>query len=497
MINPFTARELEPFRADNGEVEFAMIDRDGDDKTLTLTDALNDEIMIKGGKEMIMDLLQHISWDLPEKIDIGRSPKTEDLPRLQARIARYLRRYVWIKDERAYDLLACWAILSYFRKEYHYIPLIILDGATEAGKSTLIAAMSKICYRAYKAINYSSAAINRIKAKVNATICLDEALDNIAGDRGVELMNFIKSAVEDTGSYARAAPKTRTEYDIIKTYTSVMISVRGEEIPQDVINRGIRIQMMSKPPEVDLGNLRWVDHEDIDDDISPAKIRTALYTLKLRVAYRIQEGDIPDMQAAAKQAMRNLSTRLPDGEWLYGRVYNIDGAPKVTNRQYDIATALLPIADLTLCGEDVMRLILAEETNYREAAINSMEGQVFRTVVDCIVDEAEKDHMIPKNAPLTRGAFRDVVSHLTTREIAARFNENMIAAGDQRITDLKETRKITYTLKTLGLSYRMGAGAGGRQTTLDPDDKNFVQTFMRHLNEYDPNNKWKFKAISG
>lgn len=495
MINPFTAREIEPFRADDGGVEVMIIDRDGDDKALTQTVILDDETLIKGGKEMIMDLLHHISWDLPEKIDIGRSPKMEDLPRLEARIVRYLRRYVWIKDERAYDLLACWAILSYFRKDFHYIPLIILDGATDAGKSTLIGAMSKICYRAYKATSYSSAAINRIKAKVDATICLDETLDNLNGDKGIELMNFIKSAVEDTGSYARAAPKTRTEYDIIQTYTSVMISVRGEEIPQDVINRGIRIQMMSKPPEVDLGNLRWVDHEDIDDDISPAKIRTALYTLKLRSAYRIQDGDIPDMQAATRQAMRHLSTQLPDGKWLYGHIYGIEGAPKVTNRQYDIATALLPIADLTLCGEDVMRLIISEELNYREAAINSMEGQVFRAVVDCIIDEAAESHMIPKDLPLTGATFRDVVGHLTTREIAARYNENMIAAGDQKVTDLKETRKITYTLKTLSLAYRMG-GAGGRRTTLDPYDKDFTRIFMRHLTKYDPDHGWKFKGIT-
>ncbi|MCI2075167.1 MAG: hypothetical protein LKJ94_05665 [Candidatus Methanomethylophilus sp.] len=484
----WSIESIEPFIDDDGSMSLAIVDGDGEFETVKSKDICNECIISKNLQPFLLELTNQVYWKLPGKIAINLAPKPEDLWKLEKRIVRYLAQYVWIQDDRAYDLLACWAILSYFRPSFHYIPLIILDGATVAGKSTLVSAMSKICYHGYRADNYSAAAITRMIKRFDSTICLDEAVDNISGDRGIELQNLIKSCVDEDGSYVRAVPKTRDEIEVVKTYTSMMISIKGADLAEDVINRGIRIQMMSKPPDVEVKNLRWADWKD-PGDTSPASIRTDLYNLMWRFKYPIIDGRI-DLATAIENTMHYLDTRLQNGEYLYGIEYGIAPAKKINNRQYDIATALMPIASICGCAKDVMQLIIAEETNYREAAANSMECQVFRAIVDCILQEAA-EHTL-SGWPVDRPTFADVTRRVTTRQIAQKLNENLLDQGNLRYNEQIETIRSTRAIKTLGLAYTMGRGAGGRASALDPTAPGFIDIFQRHLMEFDPENLVKF-----
>lgn len=484
----WSIRSIEPFEDGDGDISLAIVDGNGEFKTLRSKDIFNECLVLKNLQPFLGKFISQIYWKLPGNIAINLAPKPEDMWKLEKRIVRYLAQYVWIQDGRAYDLLACWTILSYFRPSFHYIPLIILDGATVAGKSTLVSAMSKICYHGYRADNYSAAAITRMIKHYDSTICLDETIDNISGDRGIELQNLIKSCVDEDGSYVRAVPKTRDDIEVVKTYTSMMISIKGADLAEDVINRGIRIQMMSKPPDIEVKNLRWADWTDLGD-ISPAAIRTDLYNLMWRYKYPIIDGKI-DLAAAIDRTMHSLDTRLQNGEYLYGIEYGIAPAKKINNRQYDIATALMPIASICGCASGVMQLIIAEETNYREAAANSMECQTFRAIVDCILQEAEERTL--SGWPIDRAAFRDVARRVTTRQIAQKLNENLIEQGNLKYNEQIETIRSTRAIKTLGLAYTMGRGAGGRASALDPTAPGFIEVFQRHLMEFDPENLTKF-----
>lgn len=487
----WSIKAIEPFRDPDGSVSLAIIDGDGEFRTVKEREIFDETLVAKTLQPVLTEYLTQIYWAMPGEMAVDLAPRPEEMKELETRIVRYLAQYVWIQDSRAYDLLACWVILSYFRPNFHYVPLLILDGATVAGKSTLVSAMSKICYHGYRADNYSAAAVTRMIKRYDSTICLDEAIDNIAGDRGIELQNLIKSCVDDDGSYVRAVPKTRDEIEVVKTYTSMMISIKGADLAEDVVNRGIRIQMMTKPPEVDVGNLRWADQKDTGDT-SPAAIRTDLYNLMWRSKYPIMDGRL-DIDGAITRAMHCLDTRLQNGEYLYGLEYGISPAKKITNRQYDIATALMPIAAICGCETDVMELIIAEETNYREAAANSIECQTFRALVDCILEEADQ-RTIP-GWPLDRRSFADVTRRVTTRNVAIRLNSNLMDQGNLKMGDQIETIRVTRIIKTLGLAYTMGRGVGGRATAMDPTADRFMEVFQRHLADYDPENAHKFALL--
>lgn len=439
-------------------------------------------------------ILNDAIWPLPGDIDMHSAPRGDELPRIAIRIVRYLRRHVYIKDDRMYSLLAVWVIASYFRDRWPYMPLIIIDGVTVAGKSTLQQALARICYRGFCTNNYSSAAIVRLIKRCDISVMLDESLDNLSGDRGADLANLIKSVTSKETPYVRAVPKTRDDVEVSYPYTSMAISVKGAEMPTDIVNRGIRVQMVMKPAKMELGSIAWAEYDDRGTDITPSSIRTDLYNLMCYCAGPSEDGT--DWNKLIHEAIRWITTQDPkSGQWLYGIALDIEDAPRISNRLRDIATTLLPVAMAAEMDRDVMQLIIEAEDVHRESTELSMEAQVFKTLVDCVKAEAlteiiptELDRYSSKEGWIGRAELIRAASKVTTRDVAEALNRRLHEEGelDQYSTVL--TRTVTYTLKSLGIPYLMGRGSGGRQSTINPSADGFPELFAQHLAQYDPEN---------
>lgn len=476
---------IEPYLDEEGRTCYYIVRHNGDIESRTESDLLMRSVTSKEEFKEIMKFREHILWRPPATLD-AYSVCKKDLPEIADRIIRYLGKYVWLPNTRDYFLLASWAVFSYFREWFRFSPLLVLDGKTQAGKSTLMNAMSRICYRGFVASNYSGAVIPRIIKHTNATICLDEALDNLNSERSGDIQNLMKSVVDPTQRYTRAVPKTRDGIEVIPVYTSMIVSVKGADLAEDVCNRGIRIQMQGKPKGEKLSNFYWVDRLEKGEDTDPATIARDLCNLRIRTLIgKITEPDKElNLAFEFEKTMADLQTQTASGNYRYGQRYNVFPAPEITNRLFNIASSLLPVAGLSGIGTEVIERILAEEANYSEAVFNSEESQVFACVVECVIGEHEKRAI--KGEKIAGASFEHLVKQVTTKAIAERLNRNLAEEGNLVRNETVPTRHVARIIKTLGLSYTMGRGSGGRASALDPTDAGFQRTFFAHLSDFTP-----------
>lgn len=484
---------LEPYVRDDGQPGLISLNSKGEYSDLSLNDCYDKYTYEENEIKILDNAIRNYVWRRPGKMNpLYKDDSRSRLEEVECDIVSYLKRHVWIKDPRYYDLLACWVISSYFRDEYRFLPLLIIDGTTVAGKSTLQETLAAISYHGFVTSNYSSAAVTRLIKHWRISVFLDESLDNIGGDRGVDLGNLIKSVTSPEQPYVRAVPKTRDQVEIIRTYTNMALSVKGAEIAEDIVNRGIRIQMLTKPGEIELDDIGDAEEDLKDNPDGPESIRTRLYEIMLHERIPNDTYGVKDQtklhlgtwSKAMKDWLKTQDER--SGRWKYAEVLDIKNAPKINNRLKNIATTLLPIAMECKCAKDVMELIIEEEKNHKESSERSFEATVFQALVDCILGEDEESTGGPIDGVWDRASFREIVRHITTKRVAARVNASMHEVGELDKYTTISTLRVTYTLKSLGIPYLMGRGSGGRASTINPTATGFIELFLRELDMYDP-----------
>lgn len=478
---------IEPFTDPDG-IKRVIVSYDRGSSRVFGPEDLADQSISDTDRAMLADLMRNACWPLPSFPASGPNHNYADmdLERLHSRICRYLRKYVWFRDDRTYGLIAVWIIASYFREEFRFMPILNFDGVTVAGKSTTMRAIQEISYRGFMTGSYSSASTVRMIEKWRCSFFLDESLDNLNSDRGRDLANLLKASTSPDMPHIRADPKTQEVYTY-HPYTSMAISTRGAEQPHDVVNRAIRIPMLTMPEDIELSSLSWADVDDAGSDITPDALRADLYATK--ILWEIHHHKHPEWvqwDANIRTAVSHFTEMLPSGEWRYAYVCGIEDGPRIWARQRDIATTLYSVAMECKYEHDTLRMIIESGQEIKESAENTMEAQVFKAFVDCILD------VLKDAGVITIVPFTNVVSRITTREIAQRFNDNRFVEGNvENAWEKISTKTITHTLKALGLEYSMGAAAG-RGSTMNPTARGFVTMFERYLKEYDATNAAKF-----
>lgn len=495
---------LEPFIDENGDYGVVGWTRDGD--VMSLSKETISAPKIHGQDQDIYDSpgeisvdesiriykeLKNVIWPHPGRFDM-EGVENIDLKNIHRSIVRYIANFIWIRDDRAYDLLADWVILSYLRPRYRFMPILMLDGTTVSGKSTLMEILQSIVYRGFLTSSFTSASLARIVDSCQATILCDETLDTVENkDRGGDIMNFLKSATSPNLPYVRAAPKSRREYDTFHLYTSVCISVKNSKDVEDVINRSIRIQLLTKPDSAEYEHYGDYDNDFGECyvpegffDMTAKQIRTELYKLKVALESGTLK-DLPGLTEVTEKFRAALRTKDRHGQWMYGAMCGIENPPRVLNRLADIARTLVPVSILTGNAEPVMGIILDSANDAKEAAQNSMEANVLQAFVDVICERCGSGEFL-KNSTMTRQQFIDVIGHITTRDIGMKLNDTMHANGELSGYDSIKTSTITYTLRTMGLTYTTGRGAGQRQTCMDPRTAGSFQQLDSLIRRYDP-----------
>ncbi|MDR1404637.1 MAG: hypothetical protein LBJ20_03620 [Candidatus Methanoplasma sp.] len=433
-------------------------------------------------------------WPLPLKLNSSSLPP--DLPDLHRRLCHYFQKYVWFGDENAYDLIANWIISTYFRDQFRTSPILIFDGVTIAGKSTAMAALEQVVYRGELMTSGSGPAIAREITDYNTTILLDEALDGLNSDRGADIYTMIKSCFDRKGMWIRADPKGRKNYKY-KTYTSMAISIKGDTLPTDVYNRGIRINMTSVPEGTELADIMNCDEDDdVLDPISPLRLRTELYALKTYTAAWKDSGSfggdprIVNFKAKAEETRDHFTVRLDNGQWKYAFLLGMDGnAPQIRDRNRKIASTLYSIGLATNSEREVIEMIIKQDEANREIAADTPEALTFSSLLEIVEETWKQEGVLHKN--MTMGLFYSILDGITTTQVARRYNLILTEQGNAT-KDPVLTNKVTANLNALGLVYRRGTS---NKSYMNPRDPAFVANWMRCLSRYAPRHLAKYTAL--
>lgn len=87
----------------------------------------------------------------------------------------FIHRYVYLSDERLYDVLASFAIASWKREIWRAVPYLAFIGNIETGKTRALEVLRQLCYHAVSAVSITPAAITRVLDEYKCTLLLDQA----------------------------------------------------------------------------------------------------------------------------------------------------------------------------------------------------------------------------------------------------------------------------------------------------------------------------------
>lgn len=486
------AEILEPFRRKDDTVAIASI-YDGMIKEVDSSEVYGS----KSNKDEIAiyeDLIAY-RWPLPNDL-IVRKDELRSIGEIEVSIIRYLRKYIYLRDTREYAVIAAWVISTYFREEFYYAPLLIFDGLTTSGKSTAIYAISQICYRGELFDSASGPAIAREIEDYGCTILLDEVLDGLAGDRGLDLWTMMKSAFGREGTWVRADPKGRKNYRY-RTYTHIAISIKGDSLPEDLYNRSVRINMTTAPSHVELEDIFNWREDDTGRPESPDTIRTDLYRLKV-CSTAFPREKYPDNDKSLsffkerREATRHVTQKLEDGRWMYAYVNGLpDESPAIRARDRNIASTLYAVGLATGSAADVISVIVSNAESQREGMLDTIEAMTFTSMLE-LIDEAHAAwHLEPE---MSNELFCDIVSRLSTSDVAARLNMILSEIGNAT-RDPVATRTVTAKLNAMGFAYGRQGGRGGNKSWLKPDHPHFCGLFLRYLKMFCPERVDDFAEI--
>ena len=494
-MNIFSAR-LEPYEDSDGYLCIAAINEDQID--YISSDKWNDkDEWSRDGVELLNKIGTDYRWPLPRKIGGENIPKS--LSDLHRRIGLYLRKYVWFSDDNTYDLVANWVISTYFREQFKSSPILIFDGVTVAGKSTAMQTLKEIVYRGELMTSGSGAAIAREITDYDSTILLDEILDTLNSDRGADIYTMIKSCFDRNGMWIRADPKGRSNFKY-STYTSMAISIKGDSLPDDVYNRGIRINMTTMPEGTELMDISNCDEDDEWGETSPRQLRTELYSLKaFTEAYRnspqYTEGDwekdgIITFRDSILQTRQHFTQKMESGQWMYAYVLGMPAeSPQIRDRNRKIASTLYSVGIKTKSERAVVEMIIQQDQANKEIAADTPEALTFMALLEVIDDEWKK--MGPLHLKMTEGLFFAILKGTTTTDVANRYNLILMEQGNAG-RDPEKTKAVTARLNALGLAFRRGAA---NKSYMDPEDSNFISNFIRCIMKYAPKNLARYRKL--
>lgn len=479
-----SADMIETVVDDDGHRHVLVLDS-GYTELIPESEIFNEKKYTKEERRILYNVLHNPSWPIPKKFNDFQAygPKTKnDLSKLHGRLCRYLRNYVWFSDENSYELVANWIISTYFRKDFRFAPILIFDGVTQSGKSTVLKTLLQVVYRGMHTANYSAASLARQIEVDDVTLLLDESVDTLQTERGLEVCTLLKSCFEDGNVWTRADPKSMKVYRY-HVYTHVAVAVKAEGLPEDVYNRGIRIGMVGMPDDLELGDIDSIHEDDVYGDCSPVELRTELYALRWACMGGVSVDSVPvDWKHFRQLARGHFTTKIDEGtwkgQWYYGYTNNITRAPRIHGRSRNIASTLYSIGICTLSEKPTIEMIIESMDANREVIIDTPEALTFSAMVDVFFRKVEELAGIDRvNGLITPDVFDRVMENISTTDVAMQFNRIL---SDQGNAGREAVPTKTITSKILALGFRYERGTQNR-SYFDPQERNFKTMFMRYL----------------
>ena len=135
-----------------------------DTKTYLDNDGKITEIVPSTDKELTLDDLSRITQD----------HSSEKGSEIIEEIKAYLRKYVYLREEEEYTLIAVIALLSYSVSLFDRIPYLWFQAGKGTGKTTLMSVLKPLVYNPVFISNVTASSLFRVVHESSPTLFLDE-----------------------------------------------------------------------------------------------------------------------------------------------------------------------------------------------------------------------------------------------------------------------------------------------------------------------------------
>lgn len=262
----------------------------------------------------------------------------------------------WVTDEEhLYDGLTAFAISTWLRPNFNFLPQLMVMGKHETGKTRLLTTLARVSYRARTPVSFTPAALFRTVDKYDISLFLSEYHD-LNDDLRDEVNAVIKGSQKRGEDVMRVekGPASAFEPVDFDIFTHVAIGTQFDP-PDDIVSRCIKIQ--TRPADRDVPP--WFDEDRAED------LRNRL----LYARYRLLDSDAWD-----EAERRSL-------EWLNDR--------DISGRLREKLLSLVTVADLWDKRGAIEAFVEAMEDEATEAAADSDDALVIQAIVDLALAEVQ------------------------------------------------------------------------------------------------------------
>lgn len=222
-------------------------------------------------------------WNPPTGISDARYSEIWEM------VKGYLETYWYTGQDHLYAGLTAFAISSWLRPNFSYLPHLMVMGMHETGKTRLLRTLNNICYRGINPVDASPAAVFRTIDTYNTSFFLSEYHDLIE-EKQNEIDTLIKGAQKRGEMVMRTENINDGHVPIsFNLFTHVGIGTQFD-IPDDTASRCIEIQ--TRPAGEQMPDL--ADFPEIREEL-------------LYVRFRLHDSD--EWDRAWSQADKFLKTR--------------------------------------------------------------------------------------------------------------------------------------------------------------------------------------------
>lgn len=219
-------------------------------------------------------------------------------------IKRYIKKYIFFKDESYYDLLTTWAMGTYVFTIFEYFPYINIQAEKNSGKSQFMKILAAICFNGKHYVSITGAVLFREADSLLRTMFLDE-FEKASQQNQTDARDLLNSGFQRATTVTRVTAAAKGGLVDYNVYCPKMFA--GINGINDVLqSRTIHIKMLRKLADEKVDYYR----PNVATNNFQKNLREDLYMFGLQYAEEIRE--IYNNQINSLVALKPLENRELD-----------------------------------------------------------------------------------------------------------------------------------------------------------------------------------------
>lgn len=403
------------------------------------------------GKDVAMYASTFAEVSTLEKVVNGEALEAE-WAAIGGELAKRLREYVVIDDERLYDVLASYAIMTYFYDFFYAVPFLWLHGPPGSGKTRANVTVTFMCRHGIFVADPSEATLYRLVEAVTPTLGIDES---VLSERAKRIL---------AAGYKKGATVPRAEPTkggiVLKLFEATAPRIFSfEQLPTEdyLLQRIIAVNMLRAKPQKFMEPLP-TEFKDI---------REKLYYLRLTA--------VPQILEAKDKALKTLEN---SGVW---------------GREAEIWAPVLTAAILTGRDQPVLNYILEDISRRRTSELMYDEEKAVLAAIDELfsinkpLDKSEDRELVFKASDLQTIIIKQSIDYGSCLDENGR--DDLCRKQEEELKKKWKSSKIGLVLKNLGFERFKSAEGKGKNAryVYKLPYKAFINIAKRY--DYEPDEK--------